>query len=98
MTLVNGDVFAVIGNGWYFPTWVVGASRMRDVDDTDVGAVLHAVARARQPQHQQEHDHHDEDDGGSFHSGPRRRNDVDASFETNCFSLNCEWTVRRSNL
>ena len=26
------DVFAVIANGWYFPTWVVGASRMRDVD------------------------------------------------------------------
>jgi hypothetical protein len=26
------DVFAVLGNGWLFPTWVVGASRMRDVD------------------------------------------------------------------
>lgn len=26
------DVFAVLGDGWLFPTWVVGASRMRDVD------------------------------------------------------------------
>jgi len=26
------DVFAVIADGWLFPTWVVGASRMRDVD------------------------------------------------------------------
>lgn len=25
-------VFAVLGDGWVFPTWVVGASRMRDVD------------------------------------------------------------------
>lgn len=25
-------VFAVLGNGWLFPTWVVGASRMRKVD------------------------------------------------------------------
>jgi hypothetical protein len=37
------DVFAVVGEGWYFPTWVVGASRMRDVDDTwpHVGSHLH---------------------------------------------------------
>ena len=26
-------VFAVLADGWVFPTWVVGASRMRDVDD-----------------------------------------------------------------
>jgi len=26
-------VFAVLADGWIFPTWVVGASRMRDVDD-----------------------------------------------------------------
>lgn len=26
-------VFAVLADGWLFPTWVVGASRMRDVDD-----------------------------------------------------------------
>lgn len=25
-------VFAVLGDGWLFPSWVVGASRMRDVD------------------------------------------------------------------
>jgi len=27
------DVFAVLENGWLYPTWVVGASRMRDVDE-----------------------------------------------------------------
>ncbi|WP_213817065.1 SRPBCC family protein [Glaciihabitans sp. dw_435] len=27
------DVFAVIADGWLFPTWVVGASRMRDVEE-----------------------------------------------------------------
>jgi hypothetical protein len=27
------DVFAVLGNGWLYPTWVVGASRMRDVEE-----------------------------------------------------------------
>jgi hypothetical protein len=27
------DVFAVIADGWVYPTWVVGASRMREVDD-----------------------------------------------------------------
>lgn len=26
------DVFAVLGDGWIYPTWVVGAARMRDVD------------------------------------------------------------------
>ena len=27
------DVFDVLADGWLFPTWVVGASRMRNVDD-----------------------------------------------------------------
>ena len=27
-------VFAVLANGWLYPSWVVGASRMREVDDT----------------------------------------------------------------
>lgn len=37
------DVFAVLADGWLFPSWVVGASRMRDVDDAwpAVGSVLH---------------------------------------------------------
>jgi uncharacterized protein YndB with AHSA1/START domain len=26
------DVFAVLSDAWLFPTWVVGATRMRDVD------------------------------------------------------------------
>jgi hypothetical protein len=26
------DVFAVLANGWLYPSWVVGASRMRDVE------------------------------------------------------------------
>ena len=26
------DVFRVLANGWVYPVWVVGASRMRDVD------------------------------------------------------------------
>ena len=26
------DVFAVLTDGWLFPSWVVGASRIRDVD------------------------------------------------------------------
>ncbi|WP_314854223.1 SRPBCC family protein [uncultured Microbacterium sp.] len=26
------DVFAVLGDGWLYPVWVVGAARMRDVD------------------------------------------------------------------
>lgn len=26
-------VFRVLGDGWLFPAWVVGASRMREVDD-----------------------------------------------------------------
>jgi len=37
------EVFAVLGNGWLFPSWVVGASRMRAVDDLwpAVGSRLH---------------------------------------------------------
>jgi hypothetical protein len=28
------SVFAVLADGWTYPAWVVGASRMRDVDET----------------------------------------------------------------
>lgn len=37
------DVFRVLANGWLFPVWVVGASRMRDVDASwpSVGARIH---------------------------------------------------------
>ena len=37
------DVFGVLADGWVFPTWVVGASRMRDVDESfpEVGSMLH---------------------------------------------------------
>ena len=37
------DVWAVLEDGWLYPTWVVGASRMRDVDDNwpEVGSRLH---------------------------------------------------------
>ncbi|GAA5164680.1 SRPBCC family protein [Ornithinimicrobium tianjinense] len=36
-------VFAVLSNGWLYPVWVVGASRMRAVDDKwpAVGARIH---------------------------------------------------------
>jgi hypothetical protein len=36
-------LFAVLANGWLYPTWVVGAARMRDVDPEwpSVGAKLH---------------------------------------------------------
>ncbi len=27
------DVFEVLGDGWLYPAWVVGASRMREVDE-----------------------------------------------------------------
>ena len=33
MNCTPEDVFAVLADGWLFPTWVVGASRMRDVDE-----------------------------------------------------------------
>ncbi|MCD4534549.1 SRPBCC family protein [Nocardioides sp. cx-169] len=37
------QVWDVLSDGWLYPLWVVGASRMRDVDDTwpEVGARLH---------------------------------------------------------
>lgn len=36
-------VFAVLSDGWLYPTWVVGASRMREVEEAwpEVGAKLH---------------------------------------------------------
>jgi hypothetical protein len=33
MACTPEDVFAVMSNGWLYPVWVVGASRMRDVED-----------------------------------------------------------------
>lgn len=37
------QVWEVLSDGWLYPLWVVGASRMREVDDTwpGVGARLH---------------------------------------------------------
>ena len=37
------DVWEVLADGWLYPLWVVGASRMRDVDPTwpEVGSKLH---------------------------------------------------------
>jgi uncharacterized protein YndB with AHSA1/START domain len=37
------QVFAVLADGWLYPSWVVGASRIRDVDEAwpQVGAQLH---------------------------------------------------------
>jgi hypothetical protein len=37
------DVFEVLSDGWLYPVWVVGASRMREVDETwpMAGAELH---------------------------------------------------------
>jgi uncharacterized protein YndB with AHSA1/START domain len=37
------DVWRVLSDGWLYPLWVVGASRMREVDDTwpQVGSKLH---------------------------------------------------------
>jgi len=37
------DVFDVLGNGWLYPSWVVGASRMREVDEAwpDTRSALH---------------------------------------------------------
>jgi Polyketide cyclase / dehydrase and lipid transport len=42
------DVFAVLADGWIYPVWVVGASRMRAVDDDwpGVGSRLHHSAGA----------------------------------------------------
>jgi hypothetical protein len=33
MHATPGQVWEVLSDGWLFPLWVVGASRMRDVDD-----------------------------------------------------------------
>jgi hypothetical protein len=43
MACEPGDVFRVFEDGWLFPSWVVGASRMRDVDAEwpRAGAHLH---------------------------------------------------------
>jgi hypothetical protein len=37
------QVFAVLADGWSFPSWVVGAARMRDVDEgwPEPGSRLH---------------------------------------------------------
>jgi hypothetical protein len=37
------QVWAVLANGWLYPSWVVGASRMRDVDTSwpETGSTLH---------------------------------------------------------
>ena len=37
------EVWKVLADGWLYPLWVVGASRMREVDDTwpAVGSKLH---------------------------------------------------------
>ena len=34
MRCTPDDVFRVLANGWHYPAWVVGASRMRDVDNS----------------------------------------------------------------
>jgi hypothetical protein len=38
-----GAVWRVLADGWLYPSWVVGASRMRDVDEgwPAVGTMLH---------------------------------------------------------
>jgi hypothetical protein len=43
MSCAPEDVFAVLSNGWLYPTWVVGASRMRDVEKSwpGEGASIH---------------------------------------------------------
>ena len=40
---VPDQVWGVLADGWLYPLWVVGASRMREVDDhwPAVGARLH---------------------------------------------------------
>ena len=37
------QVWSILADGWLYPLWVVGASRMRDVDDhwPEPGALLH---------------------------------------------------------
>jgi hypothetical protein len=34
LTATREQVFGVLGDGWLYPGWVVGAARMRDVDDS----------------------------------------------------------------
>lgn len=43
MDCTPDDVFEVLVDGWLFPSWVVGASRMRDVDPEwpQVGSHIH---------------------------------------------------------
>ena len=43
MACTPEDVFAVLSDGWLYPVWVVGASRMRDVEDAwpGVDAKIH---------------------------------------------------------
>jgi uncharacterized protein YndB with AHSA1/START domain len=43
---VPDQVWAVLSDGWLYPTWVVGATRMRDVDSTwpQTGSKLHHSA------------------------------------------------------
>jgi uncharacterized protein YndB with AHSA1/START domain len=48
LTCSAEDVFGVLADGWLYPLWVVGASRMRAVDPEwpAVGAKLHHSAGA----------------------------------------------------
>jgi hypothetical protein len=43
MSCAPADVFEVLADGWLYPSWVVGASRMRGVDDAwpSPGSMLH---------------------------------------------------------
>lgn len=43
VTATPATVWEVLSDGWLFPLWVVGASRMREVDDEwpAVGATIH---------------------------------------------------------
>lgn len=43
MSCTPEDVFRVLADGWLYPGWVVGASRMRNVDAgwPEVGSTLH---------------------------------------------------------
>ena len=43
ITATPDQVWAVLSDGWLYPLWVVGATRMRDVDDTwpEKGSALH---------------------------------------------------------
>jgi hypothetical protein len=43
MSATPEQVWEVLADGWLYPLWVVGASRMREVDDSwpQVGAKLH---------------------------------------------------------